>query len=77
VLEPLLGIPDDAIGYVHSLAEAEEAVTSGRSPLAILVRATPVRQIVGVADARESMPAKSTFFHPKLPSGLLIHPLVV
>ena len=29
-----------------------------------------------VSDERESMPAKSTFFHPKLPSGLVIHPLV-
>jgi uncharacterized protein (DUF1015 family) len=29
-----------------------------------------------VAEARESMPAKSTFFYPKLPSGLVIHPLV-
>jgi uncharacterized protein (DUF1015 family) len=31
---------------------------------------------VEVADAGEVMPAKSTFFHPKLPSGLVIHPLV-
>jgi uncharacterized protein (DUF1015 family) len=40
------------------------------------MRATPVRQVVDVAEARESMPAKSTFFHPKLPSGLVIHPLL-
>jgi uncharacterized protein (DUF1015 family) len=40
------------------------------------MRSTPVRQIVEVAEAGESMPAKSTFFHPKLPSGLVIHPLV-
>jgi len=39
------------------------------------MRPTPVAQIVDVADARESMPAKSTFFHPKLPSGLVVHPL--
>ena len=39
-------------------------------------RPTPVGQIVDVADARESMPAKSTFFHPKVPSGLVIHPLL-
>jgi uncharacterized protein (DUF1015 family) len=77
VLEPLLGIHHDAIDYVHSLAEAETAVTSGRAPVAILLRPTPVRQIVDVADAKESMPAKSTFFHPKLPSGLVIHPLLV
>ena len=40
------------------------------------MRATPVQQIVDVAEASESMPAKSTFFHPKLPSGLVIHPLL-
>lgn len=75
-LAPLLGIGEEAIEYVHSLAEARDALTTGRSALAILMRATRVRQIVDVADARESMPAKSTFFHPKLPSGLVIHPLL-
>ena len=76
VLGPLLGVPEAAVSYVHSLGEAEEALLTGRCRLAVLVRATPVRQIVDVADAGESMPAKSTFFHPKLPSGLVIHPLV-
>ena len=76
VLAPLLGVADEAIDYVHSLGEARQALTDGRAALALLLRPTPVRQIVAVADARESMPAKSTFFHPKLPSGLVIHPLV-
>ncbi len=76
VLGPLLGIADDAVSYVHSLAEAKDAVATGRGAFAILMRGTPVRQIVDVAEARQSMPAKSTFFHPKLPSGLVIHPLV-
>ncbi len=75
VLGPLLGIPDTAVSYVHSLAEAEEAVDKGACRLAALLRGTPVQQIVDVADAGESMPAKSTFFHPKLPSGLVTHPL--
>jgi uncharacterized protein (DUF1015 family) len=75
VLGPLLGIPDGAVSYVHSLAEAEEAVEKGTCRLAALLRGTPVRQVVDVADAGESMPAKSTFFHPKLPSGLVTHPL--
>jgi uncharacterized protein (DUF1015 family) len=75
VLGPLLGIPDTAVSYVHSLAEAEEAVEEGACRLAALLRGTPVQQIVDVADAGESMPAKSTFFHPKLPSGLVTHPL--
>jgi uncharacterized protein (DUF1015 family) len=76
VLGPLLGVPDTAVSYVHSLAEAVEAVENGACRLAALLRGTPVQQIVDVADAGESMPAKSTFFHPKLPSGLVIHPLV-
>ncbi len=76
VLGPLLGVPDGALCYVHSQAEAEEALRRGGCRLAVLMRATPVRQIVDVAEAGESMPAKSTFFHPKLPSGLVIHPLV-
>ena len=75
VLGPLLGVPDTAVSYVHSLAEAEEAVAGGACRLAVLLRGTPVQQVVDVADASESMPAKSTFFHPKLPSGLVIHPL--
>jgi uncharacterized protein (DUF1015 family) len=77
VLGPLLRVPDEAVDYVHSQAEAEQAVEGGGCRLAILLRPTPVEQIVAVADARESMPAKSTYFHPKLPSGLVIHPLVV
>jgi uncharacterized protein (DUF1015 family) len=76
VLGPLLGVPDAAVSYVHSEAEAEEALGRGACRLAVLLRGTPVPQIVAVADAGESMPAKSTFFHPKLPSGLVIHPLV-
>jgi len=76
VLGPLLGVRESAVRYVHSQAEAEEAVRSGACRLAVLLRGTPVRQIVDVAEAGESMPAKSTFFHPKLPSGLVIHTLV-
>ena len=76
VLRPLLGVPDEAVSYVHSLAEAEEAVATKACRLAVLLRGTPAQQIVDVAEAKESMPAKSTFFYPKLPSGLVIHPLL-
>ncbi len=75
VLPRLLAVPEDAVRYAHSLGEVEEAVQQGKCRLAVLMRPTPVRQIVAVADARENMPAKSTFFHPKLPSGLVVHPL--
>jgi uncharacterized protein (DUF1015 family) len=77
VLGPMLGVPDSAVSYVHSLAEAEEAVAKGRGRLVVLLRGTPVRQIMDVSEAGESMPAKSTFFHPKLPAGLVIHPLAL
>ena len=76
VLASLLRVPDEAVEYVHSQAEAEEAVKGGTCRMAILMRPTPVDQIVAVADARESMPAKSTYFHPKVPSGMVIHLLV-
>jgi uncharacterized protein (DUF1015 family) len=76
VLAKLLSVPDEAVSYVHSLDEAVEALEKGRCRLAALMRGTPVRHIVDVAEASESMPAKSTFFHPKLPSGLVIHPLL-
>ena len=76
VLGPLLGVPAEAVSYVHSLREAEEVGGAGACRLAVLMRPTPVLQIVDVAEAGQSMPAKSTFFHPKLPSGLVIHPLL-
>jgi hypothetical protein len=72
---PLLSVPEEAVRYAHSLREVEEALQAGTCRLAVVMRPTPVPQIVAVADAKESMPAKSTFFHPKLPSGLVIHPL--
>jgi uncharacterized protein (DUF1015 family) len=75
VLPRLLNLPDDAVRYAHSMREVEEALKAGQCRLAVVMRPTPVAQIVAVADARESMPAKSTFFHPKLPSGLVMHPL--
>lgn len=77
VMARVLVIPEDAVSFVHSLQEAEDALASGACRLAALMRGTPVRQIVDVAEAGESMPAKSTFFHPKLPSGLVIHPLAL
>ncbi|MCU0240899.1 MAG: DUF1015 domain-containing protein [Vicinamibacteria bacterium] len=75
VLPRLLGLDDSSVEYVHSFVEAAEALAERRCHQAILLRPTPVEQILAVAEARESMPAKSTFFHPKLPSGLVIHPL--
>jgi uncharacterized protein (DUF1015 family) len=74
-LEKLLGVAEETVSYVHSLQEAQQALAGKRCRLAALMRGTPVRHIVDVAETKQSMPAKSTFFHPKLPSGLVIHPL--
>jgi uncharacterized protein (DUF1015 family) len=75
VLPRVLNVPEDAVRYAHSMGEVEEELQGGKCKLAVIMRPTPVGQIVDVADAKESMPAKSTFFHPKLPSGLVMHPL--
>jgi len=75
VLSRLLKVPEDAVRYAHSMREVEEELKAGKCKMAVIMRPTPVAQIVDVADARENMPAKSTFFHPKLPSGLVVHPL--
>lgn len=70
-----LGLLEPKVEFVHSLADAKTELAAHPGAAAILMRGTPLRQIAAVADALESMPPKSTFFHPKIPSGLLIHPL--
>lgn len=70
-----LGMADPRVEFVHSLADARSELLVHKDAAAILMRATPLRHIAAVADASESMPPKSTFFHPKIPSGILVHPL--
>ena len=50
-------------------------VESGEYDLAFLLRATPVEQVREVAQAGATMPPKSTYFYPKLLTGLLFNPL--
>ena len=64
-----------ALAYTEDAAEALRQVETGRYPLAFLLNPTPVEQVLAVADAGERMPQKSTFFHPKLPTGLVMCPL--
>jgi uncharacterized protein (DUF1015 family) len=79
VLEPLLGInaatltAGEHVEFTEDAGEALAAVRSGRVPLAFLVNATRVEQIVAVADAGDRMPQKSTYFYPKLGTGLVIN----
>ena len=63
------------IAYAKSTAEALEAVESGRADAGFFMRATPIEQVRAVAAAGESMPPKSTFFYPKVPTGLVFSPL--
>jgi uncharacterized protein (DUF1015 family) len=63
------------IDYSKSFADAREAVESGRADAAFFMRATPVEQVQEVAAAGESMPPKSTYFFPKIPTGLVFNAL--
>jgi uncharacterized protein (DUF1015 family) len=82
VLKGALGYSDDDISHFNGLfyaRDTEEAlamVRSGAYDAAFLMRPTPVRQVQDVAAAGENMPPKSTFFFPKLLTGLLFNPLV-
>jgi uncharacterized protein (DUF1015 family) len=62
-------------GYARTAEQARELVESGAFDLAFVLRPTPVEQVREVAEAGESMPPKSTFFFPKLPTGLVFNPL--
>lgn len=61
--------------YVHLVEEVAQGLASGDYPLAALVMPATVDHIRQVSMAGERMPAKSTYFYPKLLSGLVINPL--
>jgi uncharacterized protein (DUF1015 family) len=81
VLEGALKMTEDDISHQHGLtyakdfADARDAVESGRCQAAFFMRGTPVEQVREVAGAGESMPPKSTYFFPKIPTGLVFNPL--
>ncbi len=63
------------VRYTPSADEARAAVDSGEAEAAFLLRAPTVEQVTTVARAGRTMPQKSTYFYPKLTSGLLLLPL--
>lgn len=82
ILSKVLGIGPEAVreegGSVDFAEDAQEAVRrvqAGEFALAFLLNPVAVEEILAVADAGWRMPHKSTFFHPKLPTGLVINPL--
>jgi uncharacterized protein (DUF1015 family) len=60
--------------YAKSAAGALREVASGHAQAALLLNPTPIESVVAVTRAGLRLPPKSTFFHPKLVSGLVIHP---
>lgn len=69
------GEVEAALSFTHHAPEALEAVAGGAAQVAILVNPTRVDQLIAVAEAGDKMPQKSTFFYPKLPTGLVMRPL--
>lgn len=63
------------LAYAKTIGEATGAVESGRAQAAFILRPTPIEQVRAVADAGETMPPKSTYFFPKLPTGIVFNPL--
>jgi uncharacterized protein (DUF1015 family) len=63
------------LDYSKDLPDAIERVESGAADAGFFMRATPVEQVREVAETGESMPPKSTYFYPKVPTGLVFNPL--
>jgi uncharacterized protein (DUF1015 family) len=81
LLAPILGIGDprtderiDFIGGIRGLKELEKRVNNGEK-VAFSMFPTSMQELMDIADAGQIMPPKSTWFEPKLRSGLFIHPL--
>ncbi|MGH7579796.1 MAG: DUF1015 domain-containing protein [Gemmatimonadales bacterium] len=82
VLSPILGIGDprtdkriDFVGGIRGTAELERRVNSGEMAIAFSLFPTTLDQLMAVSDAGQVMPPKSTWFEPKLRSGLFVHEL--
>lgn len=82
LLNPVLGVTDPRtaahikfVGGIRGTAELEKLVDSGRYSIAFSMYPTSVDQLIAVADSGNVMPPKSTWFEPKLRSGLVVHVL--
>ena len=76
VLKPVLGDSTlDNLGYIHDHHEAMELVASGARQAAFLLKPFPMDQFQEIVSEGRRLPRKSTFFYPKLPTGLVINQL--
>lgn len=82
VLEPILDIKDlrtskriDFVGGIRGLGELSKRVDSGEMKVAFALYPVSMKQLIDIADTGNIMPPKTTWFEPKLRSGLVIHEL--
>ncbi len=83
ILDKILGIKDlrtdkriDFVGGIRGLGELKRRVDSGEMKMALALYPVTMQQIIDIADSGNIMPPKTTWFEPKLRSGLIIHELV-
>lgn len=83
ILMPLLGIKDlrsdnriDFVGGIRGLQELEKRVDSGEMQVAFALHPVTIEQLIKIADTNNIMPPKTTWFEPKLRSGLIVHSLI-
>ena len=82
ILDKILGIKDlrtservDFVGGIRGLEELKRRVDSGEMVAALALHPVSMKQLVDIADTGNIMPPKTTWFEPKLRSGLVIHKL--
>lgn len=82
ILDEILGIKDlrsdkriDFVGGIRGLEELKRRVDSGEMAMALALYPVSMKQLMDIADTRNIMPPKTTWFEPKLRSGLIIHKL--
>lgn len=82
ILDEILGITDlrsdkriDFVGGIRGLGELKKRVDSGEMKVAIALYPVSMKQLIDIADTGNIMPPKTTWFEPKLRSGLIIHEL--
>ena len=80
LLDPILSIKDqrtddriDFVGGIRGLGELEKRVNSGEMKVAFSIYPITIDQLIRIADSGNVMPPKSTWFEPKLRSGLVVH----
>ena len=83
ILDKLLGIKDlrsdkriDFVGGLRGLEALKDRVDSGEMKMALALYPVTMKQLIDIADTGNIMPPKTTWFEPKLRSGLIIHELV-